>query len=301
MVMNLRALLPSIAIACAATACMSAPGPGTAPAVDTCATDAGWDSPRTPQRIFGNTWYVGTCGISAILITSSAGHVVIDGGTGRGGELVLANIRALGFDPADIRYILNSHAHVDHAGGLAVLQRASGAPVLAHRDAVSTLGRGNGDPGDPQFGLLPAFDPVAKIVPFDGEEHAVQLGDLALVAHATPGHAAGGTSWTWAACEGDACHRMAFVDSLSAVSAKGYRFGAQPALLATFRSTFARVDTLPCDVLLTPHPSASRMWQRLGPAASDPLVDAQACRRYADAARTRLAERLADEAAGRAP
>ena len=264
-----------------------------------CADDAGWDDPVTPRRIFGNTYYVGTCGISAVLVVTDAGHAVIDGGTARGGELVLANIRALGFDPADIRYVLNTHAHVDHAGGLATLQRASGATVLAHGDAVATLQRGRSDASDPQSGSLPPFPPVSDVTPItDG--HAIKLGDVELVAHATPGHAAGGTSWTWRACEAVTCRRMAFVDSLSAVSDAGYRFSAQPALLATFRGTFDRVAALPCDILVTPHPAASRLWQRIGPGATDALVDVDACRRYADGARARLATRLDDEATGRA-
>ena len=294
-----------------AAGCTSSPGTrtgtdtsavaGTSPTPPvTCADNAGWNDPAVPRRVFGNTWYVGTCGISSVLITSDAGHIVIDAGTERGGELVLANIRALGFNPDDIRYVLNTHAHVDHAGGLATLQRASGAAVLVHRDAAAALERGSSDASDPQFGQLPPF-PTVQAVPFAGDQHEVRIGDLELVAHATPGHAAGGTSWTWTSCEAGICRRMAFVDSLSAVAAKGYRFSAQVTLLDTFRATFARVETLPCDVLITPHPSASRMWQRLGDAASEPLVDPGACRRYADAARVRLDTRLADEAAGRAP
>lgn len=295
-----RSIALALAAACITSACMTHPAPASVAATG-CADDAGWDEPAAARRIFGNTYFVGTCGISVVLITSKQGHAVIDSGTERGAALVLANIRALGFDPDDIRYVLNTHAHVDHAGGLAALQAASGASVLAHRDAVATLQRGGSDASDPQFGQLPSFSPVRGVLPMDDDGHTVNLGDVELIAHATPGHASGGTSWTWTSCEAGTCHRMAFVDSLSAVSAKGYRFSAQPALLATFRNTFDRVAALPCDVLITPHPSASNMWQRLGPDPSEPLKDAGACRRYAESARTRLDTRLSDEAAGRAP
>lgn len=282
--------------------CASTPTPSSTPgqaiAPIRCSDDAGWDDPATPRRIFGNTWYVGTCGISALLVTSSKGHVVIDAGTQRGGAQVIANIRALGFDPDDVRYVLNTHAHVDHAGGLAAVQRASGATVLGHRDAVATLQRGRSDASDPQASILDPFPPIARVLSI-GDGHIVHLGDIELTAHATPGHTAGGTSWTWTSCEAGACRRMAFVDSLSAVSAPGYRFSHHADLLATFRTTFERVAALPCEVLVTPHPAASRLWTRLDGDA--PLVDADACRRYAADARTRLETRLADEAAGRAP
>ena len=82
-----------------------------------------WDKPAPPVRIHGNTYYVGTCGIAAILVTGSAGHVLIDGGTERGADLVAASIRELGFRVSDIRFILTSHEHLDHAGGIATLQR----------------------------------------------------------------------------------------------------------------------------------------------------------------------------------
>src|SRR5690606_37077344 len=119
-----------------------------------CAADAGWDDPAAPRRIHGNTWYVGTCGISALLVTSPEGHVVIDGATPKGGAQIVANIRALGFEPADGRAIVFSHEHFDHAGGLAELQRATGAPVFARAPAVGTLERGASDRSDPQFEVL---------------------------------------------------------------------------------------------------------------------------------------------------
>lgn len=285
-------------IAAPSAAAHAAPSPAVAAAPIRCADEAGWDDPATPRRIHGNTWYVGTCGIAALLVTGDAGHVVIDAGTEKGGAQVIANIRALGFDPRDVRYVLNTHEHVDHAGGLAAVQRASGARVLARREAVPTLQRGRSDATDPQFSILDPFPPVAGVQPI-ADGHVVRLGDIELTAHATPGHTAGGTSWTWTSCEAGACRRMAFVDSLSAVSAPGYRFSHHADLLATFRTTFERVAALPCEVLVTPHPVASRLWARLEGDA--PLVDAGACVRYAADARARLERRLADEAAGRAP
>ena len=186
----------------------SAPPPEPAPAapalsadpVPGCPADAGvmdgWDDRAPPRKVFGNVYYVGTCGITALLVTSPQGHVLLDGATAAAGPAIVANIRALGFDPAAIRFIVNSHEHSDHAGGLAHLQAASAARVLARAPAVATLERGAGDRDDPQSGVLDHFPPLDAVQPLaDGQ--VVRVGDLALTAHATPGHAPGGTSWTW--------------------------------------------------------------------------------------------------------
>jgi metallo-beta-lactamase class B len=104
----------------------------------------------------------------------------------------------------------------------------------------------------------------------------------------------GSTSWTWRSCEGGECRRIVYADSLTAVGPASYRFTNQPLLVARFRTSFARVAALPCDILITPHPSASNLFERL--AGRAPLSDPQACRRYADSARGRLDQRLATEA-----
>jgi metallo-beta-lactamase class B len=241
---------------------------------------------------------VGTCGISALLVTSPQGHVLIDGATPQAGSQIVDNIRALGFKPEDVRYVVFSHEHFDHVGGLAQVQRATGAPVLARAPAVEVLERGASDRGDPQFLSLEPFAPVAQVRAIADDEQ-VEVGTLVLQAIATPGHTAGGTSWTWRSCEGGDCRQIVYADSLTALSDKQYRFSdeaAHPGYVAAFRQTLARVAALPCDILVTPHPSASRLWSRIGPGASEPLVDAGACRTYSEAAGKRLEARLAEEA-----
>ncbi|KAF1711746.1 subclass B3 metallo-beta-lactamase [Pseudoxanthomonas sacheonensis] len=264
-----------------------------------CADDADWSDPSAPLRVYGNTWYVGTCGIGALLVTSPQGHILIDGATSQAGAQILANIRSLGFRPEDVRAILSTHEHSDHAGGLAGLQRATGAPVLARAPAVETLKRGASDRSDPQLLELTPFPAVANVKSIADDE-IVAVGPLALQAIATPGHTAGGTSWTWRSCEGDDCRQIVYADSLTAISDDTYRFSdddAHPGYLAAFRETLARVDALPCDILITPHPSASGLWSRIGPGANQPLADTGACRAYAQKATARLDKRLADEAA----
>lgn len=265
-----------------------------------CSDDSGWDDPATPLHLHGETWYVGTCGISALLVASPDGHVLIDGATPKAGAQIVDNIRALGFEPTDVKAIVLSHEHFDHAGGLAELQRATGAPVLARAPAVDALRRGASDRSDPQFLVLEPFPPVADVRTIADDE-VVRVGTIALQAIPTPGHTAGGTSWTWRSCEEGDCRQIVYADSLTAISDDEYRYSddAHPGVVARFRDTLARVAALDCDILVTPHPSAGKLWARIGPGADEPLVDAGACRRYAAAASARLDRRLADEAADR--
>ena len=294
----LALVLPLSAQAIVADKTATAPAP-----TKSCADAAGWNDPATPLNIYGNTWYVGTCGISVLLVTSPEGHVLIDGATAQAGEQIVANIRALGFKPEDVRFILSTHEHSDHAGGLAGLQRATGAPVLARAAAVATLERGASDRSDPQLLELESFPAVANVRSIADDE-VVKTGSLSLQAMPTPGHTAGGTSWTWRSCEGGDCRQIVYADSLTAISDDAYRFSddaAHPGYVAAFRDTLARVAALPCDILITPHPSASRLWSRIGPDANEPLIDTGACRACAQEATERLDKRLADEAAAPYP
>jgi metallo-beta-lactamase class B len=170
----------------------------------------------------------------------------------------------------------------------------SGAVMVARAAARTALESGKTDAADPQAGVIADFPGVrvGKVVA-DGE--TVRLGAFALAAHATPGHTDGGTSWTWRSCEERTCYRIAFADSLSAVSSDTYRFTDHPGRVAPFRTTFDRVARLECDVLITPHPSASNLFARLAGQAA--LVDHGACAAYAAGAAKRLDERLARERA----
>ncbi|HEY6893488.1 MAG TPA: subclass B3 metallo-beta-lactamase [Rhodanobacteraceae bacterium] len=266
---------------------------------DACRPDAKWTEPATPKNIYGNTYFVGTCGLSAILVTSKEGHVLIDGDVEEDAPLIEASIRALGFRLEDVRYILNSHEHYDHAGGIARLARDTHATVAARTPAASALELGHGDKTDPQFVSGKPFPPVANVARI-GDGDTIKVGPLALTAHATPGHTPGSTSWTWTSCEGERCLHMVYADSLTPISDDGFLFSdeaAHPGVLAAFRQSAETIAALPCDILVTPHPDASELWDRLGPAPTKPLVDTDACRRYAAGATKRLDERVAGEKA----
>lgn len=268
--------------------------PAGAALAQACAGREGWGDPAPPARIFGNVHYVGTCGITALLVTSPRGHVLIDGAVPEAAAGIVQNIRRLGFDPRQVVYLLNSHEHVDHAGGLAELKRLTGARLLARAEARRVLETGMVDASDPQSGSIPGFPGVpVDAVLTDGQK--VQVGPLTLTTHATNGHTAGSTSWSWRSCQGADCRTIVYADSLSAVAPASYRFARHPALVARFRATFGAVERLDCDILITPHPRASNLFERL--AGRAPLADPGACVRYAADARRRLDERLAREAA----
>jgi len=256
----------------------------------------GWSDPAPPARIHGNTYYVGTCGIAALLVTTPDGHALIDGATDEAAPGILANIRALGFDPRDVRVIVGSHEHIDHMGGFAALKAATGARLLVSAGARRAVETGETDPADPQSGVIDNMIPVAV----DGlvqDRQPVPVGSSGFVLNpvATRGHTDGGTSWTWESCEDGECVSIAYVDSLTAVSRDGYRFTDHPDRVAPFRPTFDRVAAMPCDILVTPHPSISNLFARLSGTA--PLQDSAACQILADAMRLRLDTRLAQEAA----
>lgn len=257
----------------------------------TCPEDAGWDDPGPPFRIHGNAWYVGTCGIAAILITGNEGHVLIDTGTVKGAEIVAGNIRRLGFRVEDVKLLLITHEHHDHAGGIARLQALSGAELALSKDAATVLASGRPNPDDPQYGLSEEMEParLGTVLPDDGR---VILGNLVLQAVPTPGHTPGATSWQWRSCDGADCRTLVYADSLSAISSDDYRFSDHPAYVQAFRDGLARLAALPCDMVLTPHPAASDMYAR---AAAGLAPDTTGCARFAQAKLAALDARLAKE------
>jgi metallo-beta-lactamase class B len=253
-----------------------------------------YDKPAPPVRIFGNTYLVGTCGISAILITDPAGDILIDGGTDKDASLIADNVRKLGFGLTEIKYLLHSHEHFDHVGGIAELQRLTGAQLIASQAAAPVLNSGSASVDGPQSGMNAPF-PAAHVdrIVRDGEQ--VRLGNLVLTAVATPGHTPGALTWRWGSCQGGVCRQIVYADSLSPISNDSYRFSDHPAYLAAYRASIAKVAALDCDILLTPHPSASHMIDRL--ALGRPLLDTNGCRDYAAQLTKQLDERLAKEAA----
>ena len=157
-----------------------------------------WNAPSEPFRVIGNVYYVGTAGLSSFLITSSQGHVLIDTGLPEANPQIKANIEKLGFKVADIRQLLNTHAHLDHTGGLAGLKKETGAQFAASA-ADKPLLEGGYYPGQESDSAL-NFPPV-KVDRVVGEGDKVTIGDTTLTALMTPGHSPGCTTWTMTAKE----------------------------------------------------------------------------------------------------
>lgn len=265
---------------------------------------ARWLQPQPPVQVFGNSYLVGFGGLNVGLIRTSAGLILIDAALPQAVPAIEDNIRRLGFKPSDVKLILSTEPHYDHAGGLAALARDTGAIVVASAPATQILRRGRTDAADPQAPDLLPFPAVQRLrVVRDGER--IKLGDTVVTARATPGHTAGSMSWTWRSCEGSHCASIVFGASLNPVSAEGYRFSdpANTSVAKSFRRTFAALREMPCDILLTAHPNHAGGDKKLAAlragASPNPFIDRAACRAYADAYEILLDKRLAGEAASR--
>jgi metallo-beta-lactamase class B len=268
-----------------------------------CSQCAVWNKRQTPFRIYGNAYYVGPHGLSSILVTSDAGHILMDGALEESAKQIAANIKSLGFRVEDIKLIVNTHVHFDHAGGIADLQRLSGARVVASKWSADVMTKTGIGRGDPQYGSAhPHPIPLLHAVSVLNDGDKFRVGSVEITAHLTPGHTPGGTSWTWKSCERDRCLNMVYADSMTAVSADGFKFSDNrdyPEAISDFEKSFAFLETVPCDILITTHPDASHLWDRVRGrkrgVTPDPLINSNACRQLAKEARDDLNERVASE------
>lgn len=244
-----------------------------------------WNVPVAPYHVVGNVHYVGAKGVSAFLITTPAGSILIDGGLPETAPLIAKNVAALGFDLRQVKYLLNSHAHFDHAGGLAELKRLSGARLVASRADAPALRAGA--PNQPAVAIERVLD--------DGG--TVELGGTVLTARVTPGHTKGCTTWTMKTREADKTYDVVFYCSTSVVDRLVGNAG-YPGIVADYEQSFVRLRALPCDVFLAPHPEffamASKL-ERRKPGAVNPFIDATELRRHVDASEQKFRAQLAKE------
>lgn len=263
-----------------------------------------WLIEQPPLHIYGNTYLVGFGGLNVGLIKTRAGLILIDGSMPQGVRAVEAHISTIGFRVQDIRYILSTEPHADHASGIGALARDSGATVFAGEAAVRTLETGVPTPDDPQAGYHMRYHGVGRVRGVrDG--YRLTLGGVTVTAVSTPGHTPGSTSWTWQSCEAGACKAMVFSASLNPISAPGYLFtdSAHLSELEGFRHSFATMKALPCDVLISAHPDQSggdkKATKLRAGVKPNPFVDQNACRTFAARFETLFDQRIADEKAGK--
>lgn len=265
-----------------------------------CTSCDDWNKPQAPFNIYGNTWYVGTAGLSALLVTSPQGHILLDGALPQSAAQIRANIEKLGFSIKDVKLILNSHAHWDHAGGIPALQRWSGAQVAASPSSARGLRLGQNVEDDPQY--EPNQVAIAKVqdVKVINDRETVTVGPLKLTAHLTPGHTPGSTAWTWQSCDKGQCKHIVYADSLTAVSSDDFHYSGDakhPDITASFRASIARVASLPCDVIVSTHPGFTDTFQKLAAksASHNPFVEEGGCTAYAESAMRAFDKRIEHE------
>lgn len=257
--------------------------------------NAAWNQPEQPFRIAGDLYYVGAAGVSSFLIATAQGSILIDGGFRETAPLIEANIRQLGFRVEDVRVLLNTHEHFDHAGGLAALQADTHARLLVNPGAVPLLtSGGRGDFAFHDRFLFPAVKPDGLLQ--DGEP--VRLGGMELVPRFTPGHTRGCTTWTMTVQQAGKPLHVVIACSLSAPDYQLVNNAAYPGIVADYKASFAKVRQLPCDILLTPHGWEFDL-QTKAKAVRDgqpnAFVDPTACGRYVDGAAAALDSRLAEQ------
>lgn len=266
-----------------------------------CAYCAKWNAVQQPFEVVANTWYVGTAELSSVLVTGPKGHILIDGALPQSVPQIEANIKALGFRLKDIKVIVNSHPHFDHAGGIARLARDSGATVMASVSGAGVLRAGVIGSDDPQYEASgnTRFPRIVKVRELaDGE--VIAVGPLKLTAHMTPGHTAGGASYTWQSCSGKACVDVAYVDSLNPAAADGFHYSGDAGrtdIVPVFEASIAKVAGFRCDVVLSAHPDFTDMLEKLAARtkAHNTFIGGDGCKAYAADATARLAKRLAVE------
>ena len=219
-----------------------------------------WNTPIEPFKIFNHIYYVGTENLSSVLFDTGDGLVLIDSGIAQSAPQIKANIEKLGFKITDVKYLLNSHARLDQAGGFAQLKQWSGAKLIASAANAEMLA--NGATSDFALGNQLLFPVVkADIIIQDGEQ--LKLGRQTFTAHATPGHLPGATSWTTDVKYHFKNYKVIYADSLFTggyylLNNKNY-----PDIVSDMRQTFKTLEAIHADIFLANKADRFNMKQKL--------------------------------------
>lgn len=216
-----------------------------------------------PRQLVANIYYVGASGVSSFLITTPAGHFLLDTGFADTVPLIQRSVVQLSFRPDDIKYILSSHAHVDHVGGHALMHRLTGATIVASAEDARLLAAGGANDYSPFPAELMRYTPVeARQTVRDGG--TITLGGVTLTAHITPGHTRGATTWTMRVTAAGREYDVVFFSSTSIVDGtRLLRPPAYPSIVDDYKATWARLKALPCDIWFAPHGGQFAMAQKL--------------------------------------
>jgi metallo-beta-lactamase class B len=257
------------------------------------ATKVGGQAPAEPFRIAGNFYYVGANDVAAFLITGPEGHVVLDGGYPTTAPMIIASIAKLGFDIKDVKVLLNSEPHPDHAGGLGVLQQASGAKLWASDANADSISSGGDDPDMllPMRALLwmgLVGYPAVRVDHRFKDGDTIRVGPIALTAHVTAGHTRGCTSYSFLVRDGDRVLNVVSVCDTGVLEMSRY-----PEQNADRERSIRVLRSLPSDIWVTNH---ARPWGRYRKFVAsqtaknpvDPFLDREGYRAYIDAAEAEL-------------
>jgi metallo-beta-lactamase class B len=263
-----------------------------------------WKTPLPPRHIIGNIHYVGPAGVSSWLITTPEGHILIDSTFEECVPQICANVEKLGFRVSDIKLLLSSHAHVDHAGGHAAMKARTGARIVASAADARLLETGGAEDFSPFPKDLLAYQPVkADRIVADGD--AVSLGGVTLTAHLTPGHTQGATTWTMPLKDGERTYQVVFFSSVSiAEPTPLLNDPAYPTIAEDYEATFTKLKALPCDIFLAPHADQFGLTAKLkrldGGANPNPFIDPAGWKAFLATAEQVFRKQLAAEKAVKA-
>jgi metallo-beta-lactamase class B len=249
---------------------------------------AAWNRPVKPFRIIGNIYYVGAANVSSFFIQTPQGAILLDGGLPETAPLIEMSIAELGFSIKDVKFLLNSHAHFDHCGGLAELKKLSGAQMIASERDRPVLVSGQGGAGP-----FPAV-PVDRVI---ADQQALQLGGVTLTAHITPGHTKGCTTWTMSASEAGKTYHVVFYCSTSVVD-KLVNNSDYPAIASDYMRSFAELRKMPCDVFLAPHAGFFNLEakrKQLDSGKLDAFVDPKEMQKYVEESERSFRRQLDDQ------
>ncbi len=244
-------------------------------------TSRAWNEPVPPFRIAGNLYYVGPTEVTSFLITTPEGHILLDTGFVETVPQIAHNLALLGFKLHDVKFLLSSHAHYDHIGGLAELKKLTGATVVAMDRDADLLRRGGH--GDFRFGDTLPFPPVeVDRVIHDGE--SVEIGGQKITARLTAGHTKGNTTWTTIVREGTKNYQVVFAGSPTALDYRLVGKESYPGIRQDFEKTFAVLNSLPCDIFLSCHGSMFSLTEKRRRLARgeqpNPFIDPQGYRNF---------------------
>lgn len=244
-------------------------------------TSRSWNRPVKPFRIIGNIYYVGANEITSFLITTPNGHILLDGGFAETVPIIKESMKQLGFRIEDVKILINSQAHLDHAGGFALLKQLTGASLAVSKADAELIS--NGGKGDFAWGDKLSYQP-AKVDRIIKDKDKIEIGGVTMTARLTPGHTKGCTTWTMKVTEGDKEYDVVFVGSVTAPGYKLVDNPNYPNIAADYDYTFQLLKTLPCEVFLGSHGSFFNLERkRLGLERGEkinPFIDRKGYRTY---------------------